>query len=58
MLYKSKTTWLSPSEEISILKKNIRDLQEQLQESYKRIKELEKNNEMGFNQNDRAKRED
>lgn len=51
MLYKSESRRLSPSEEIFILKKNVRELQEQLQEAYKIIKELGEDN-------DRSKRED
>ena len=45
MLYKSKNRRLNPKEEILLLKKSVRELQEQLQEAYKRIKELGENNE-------------
>ncbi len=45
MLYKSKNRRLNPKEEIMLLKKSVRELQEQLQEAYKRIKELGENNE-------------
>ena len=45
MLYKSENKRLNPKEEIFFLKNNVRELQEQLQEAYKRIKELGENNE-------------
>ena len=51
MFYKEESRRLSPSEEIFILKKNVRELQEQLQEAYKIIKKLGEDN-------DRSKRED
>lgn len=35
-----KEYWEVPMTEVDLLKKNVRDLQEQLQDAYKRIKEL------------------
>ena len=51
MLYKSENRRFNPKEEILILKNNVRELQEQLQEAYKRIKQIGEDN-------DRSKRED
>ena len=45
MLYKSENSRFNPKEEILILKNNVRELQEQLQEAYKRIKQIGENNE-------------
>ena len=45
MLYKSENRRFNPKEEILILKNNVRELQEQLQEAYKIIKQIGENNE-------------